>query len=190
MPALPVVLDASVVVPYNLTDFWLRADMLGLLRVHWSEEILAETERNIARGKTPEKAARRVSAMRAAFPAACCDPPPTALIATMTNHPKDRHVLALAICAPDVQTIVTDNLKHFPLSSCAPYGVRALTADALMQELLAHDPAGVWAVLEAMAAPRTREPRTPRAIIEVLRTKCGIKTAGALLSALATQAGG
>ena len=44
----------------------------------------------------------------------------SALVPTMTNDLKDCHVLATAVRCK-VPAIVTDNKKHFPKSSVAPY---------------------------------------------------------------------
>jgi hypothetical protein len=42
------------------------------------------------------------------------------LIPAMTNHPKDRHVLAAAVRA-GAKVIVTYNIKDYPRSSLTPY---------------------------------------------------------------------
>jgi hypothetical protein len=55
-----------------------------------------------------------------------------ALILSMTNDPKDRHVLAAAVkCG--AHSIVSDNMKHFPKDSLSPYGLECLTADDFMR---------------------------------------------------------
>ena len=54
------------------------------------------------------------------------------LIASMTNHPKDRHVLAAAVrCG--AHAIVSDNVKHFPKESLADYDLECLTADDFLR---------------------------------------------------------
>jgi hypothetical protein len=74
---------------------------------------------------------RRIQAMECMFPDAMvtgCDD----LIASMTNDPKDRHVLAAAVkCG--AQSIVSNNVRHFPQESLAPYGLECLTADDFLQ---------------------------------------------------------
>ncbi len=89
------VLDACVLYPVGLRDTLLNVAEAGLFRVLWTEEILTETARNIVRdtpGITMEHLEKTFAAMRGAFPEAMIsgyEP----LIETMTNHPKDRHVL-------------------------------------------------------------------------------------------------
>jgi len=76
---------------------------------------------------TEAKADRRIGFMRAAFP----DAEVTGyedLIDSMTNHPKDRHVLAAAVRA-DAAVIVTANLKDFPRSALDPYDLDAMGPD-------------------------------------------------------------
>jgi hypothetical protein len=55
------------------------------------------------------------------------------LVASMTNDPKDRHVLAAAILC-GAHAIVTDNVKHFPPESVKPYDLDVQTPD----DFLAH----------------------------------------------------
>ena len=55
------------------------------------------------------------------------------LIPAMTNHEKDRHVLAAAVkCG--AHAIVSDNQKDFPPESMAPYNLECLTADAVASD--------------------------------------------------------
>ena len=50
------------------------------------------------------------------------------LIPSMTNDSDDRHVLAAAVLSGS-HAIVTDNLKHFPPGSAAPYGIEVMSGD-------------------------------------------------------------
>jgi hypothetical protein len=78
------------------------------------------------------QADHRIGEMNRAFPDAMVTGYED-LIASMTNHPKDRHVLAAAVrCG--AHAIVSGNVKHFPEESMAPYGLECLTAD----DFLAH----------------------------------------------------
>lgn len=118
------ILDACVLVPMPLADTLLRlAEPEGLFGARWTDRILAEVTRTLETkfAKSPEKARYREQAIREYFPAALVhhyEP----RITEMTNHPKDRHVLAAAIeCKADY--LVTFNLKDFvtpPSSSRLP----------------------------------------------------------------------
>ena len=52
----------------------------------------------------------------------------------MTNHPKDRHVLAAAVrCG--AQAIITSNRKDFPHTATSPHGIIALTPGQFLIQL-------------------------------------------------------
>ncbi len=73
------------------------------------------------------------------------------LIDLMRNQLKDRHVLAAAVkCRADI--IVSDNRKHFPPESLAPYGIECLTADSFLERQYHSDPERFVAVLAAQAS--------------------------------------
>lgn len=61
MPKIRVLLDACVLLPYELADFLLRLADADLYEPLWSEEILTEVDRNLVQkfGVTKEKAAQR-----------------------------------------------------------------------------------------------------------------------------------
>jgi predicted nucleic acid-binding protein len=160
-----VVLDANVLVPYNLCSLLLALAEADLFEPRWSTHILDETQRTLIRrmNKPADKIARRLDAMREAFPEASVhgfewmEP-------GLTCHRKDRHVLAAAIAA-NATTIVTTNLKDFPDESCAPHGVVAEHPDVFLQMLFGQDAAACAAALEADAARKKRPPMTPQAVL-------------------------
>ena len=117
---LSVVLDACVLVPMPLADTLLRlAAGPRLYLPKWSEQIMVEVTRTLQEsfGLSPQKAMYRESEIRRHFPEAWIDGYQD-LIPAMTNHPKDRHVLAAAARA-GAKVMVTYNLKDFPSSSLA-----------------------------------------------------------------------
>jgi len=62
------------------------------------------------------------------------------LIERMTNHPKDRHVLAAAVaCRADY--LVTFNLKHFSLDSVGTHGLTVIGPSTFLKQLVAINPA-------------------------------------------------
>lgn len=157
--AISVVLDACVLYPVGLRDTLLNIAEAGVFRVLWTEEILAETSRNIVEdtpGLTPEHLEKTFTAMRRAFPEAMVDDYEH-LIDSMTNHPNDRHVLAAAVAA-DADVIVTLNTRHFPPAACDSHGISVQTPDDLLCEVAEARPQLVLAILTAQAARKARPP--------------------------------
>lgn len=140
MSSFIVVLDACVLIPAPLRDTLLRAAEAGLYRVQWSDDILEEVRRNLVSelGRTEEQSQRLVEAIRGAFPEAL-GTGYAPLTAAMTNHPKDRHVLAAAVVA-GAQVIVTNNLKDFPTAALAPLSIEAQAPDDFLISLFDLDP--------------------------------------------------
>jgi len=130
------VLDTCVLAPMPLCDTLLRlAEDPALYLPKWSNDILLELRSTLQHmGYTAGQVQRRITAMETAFGEAkvvgyeC-------LLASMTNHPKDRHVVAAAVrCGADA--IRTGNVKHFPTDSVAPYEIEVLTPDQFLVQQL------------------------------------------------------
>jgi predicted nucleic acid-binding protein len=133
--AFPALLDACVLIPIRLTDLLLRLAEAGTYRLLWSHDVLDEVERNLPKvGVDPDKARTRVQQMRDAFPDALVTDY-GALIPAMTNHQKDRHVLAAAVRA-DAAVIVTANIKDFPPPALQPYDIDAVHPDDFLLDQL------------------------------------------------------
>jgi predicted nucleic acid-binding protein len=79
----------------------------------WTDDILRELRSTLLRmGYTDVQAKRRITAMETAFEDAKVNGH-ECLVSSMTNDPKDRHVLAAAVrCG--AHAIITDNVRHFP----------------------------------------------------------------------------
>jgi hypothetical protein len=79
---------------------------------------------------SPMQAGRRIAAMEAAFEDANVTGYER-LVDSMTNDPKDRHVVAAAIrCAAHL--IVTENLKHVPPGAVKPFGLDEIHPDEFL----------------------------------------------------------
>lgn len=158
--AFVVVLDACVLVPHPLFDTLLRAADAGLYEPRWSSQILTEVGRTLERklGVDRERAAGRIVAMRQAFPQSEVTGHED-LIAAMSNHPKDRHVLAAAVrCGAGL--IVTANLKDFPPESLDRFEIEALHPDDFLLDLLDLDREAVLNVLDKQALAYSNPPVT------------------------------
>src|SRR3954471_1913410 len=111
------VLDANILLQAPIRDTILRLAQAGALLVLWTDEIMAEVERNFAAVSGTNDARRRFARLRKAlaesFPAATVtDYEHWVPSLSIASH--DRHVLACAIQAR-AEVIVTYNLRDFPL---------------------------------------------------------------------------
>ena len=126
------VLDACVLVPMALCDLLLRlAEEPAMYRPLWSEQILAEMAKALRTKlhRSSEEVAWRRQQMKEAFPEATVTVPSALLKAVeCVPHRDDRHVLAAAIMA-HADSIVTQNVRHFPKDCCEKYGVLCQTPD-------------------------------------------------------------
>jgi predicted nucleic acid-binding protein len=156
-----VVLDANVLYPARLRDFFIRLAIAGMFRARWSDIILDECFDNI-RHHNPELDPVRLNRTRDLMNAAVVD-------ATVTNFehlienfdlpdPNDRHVTAAAI-ASGATAIVTFNLRDFPTSALATHGLTAISPDDFARQLHRYDPDAVLEVLTEQAT-NLRNPRT------------------------------
>ncbi len=135
-----------------------------------SEKILDELQRSLVNtGRAnPQSALRLIEAIHVAFP----DSIKTArtyarLIPQMQNHPKDRHVLALAV-ASKCQTIVTSNLVHFPKSVLEPLAIEAMHPDVFLMNLFDQAPNVMAGLVQAQAAALKAPPMTVQDVIAEL----------------------
>jgi predicted nucleic acid-binding protein len=115
-------LDTCVLLKSYLCDTLLSIAEEGVYRPLWSDHVLAELRRNLVKaGAKQEAVEHRLNQMTAYFPDARVTSYDE-LIGSMTNHPKDRHVLAAAV-AGRADMLVTENLKDFPVPELLVVGV-------------------------------------------------------------------
>ncbi|MBI4499206.1 MAG: PIN domain-containing protein [Chloroflexi bacterium] len=155
-----VLLDADVIYSIAPIDTVLRAAEQDLFRPIWSEQILEEAARAIKRKLPPEvhrDIDRRFAFMRLSFPDAAVDGYQD-LIPVMTNHEKDRHVLA-AVVRGGAAVIVTNNVKDFPPESCRPYDIEVQRLDTFLCHLWSLNPERMTQVLQEQAADYDESPR-------------------------------
>lgn len=166
---VPVLLDACVLLPYQLCDLLLRLAEADLYRPLWSADILDEVERNLidSFGKTPQQAHRRVQQMQAAFPHAAVEDYAD-LTPVMATHPKDRHVAAAA-ARGGAAIIVTANLKDFPPRALDPYDIDAAHPDRFLQDQLDLDPQRTLTCLREQRTAYTRPRLTSADFYRTLR---------------------
>ncbi len=169
-PSLLVVLDANVLFPTSLRDTLLRAVERRLFDRRLSQQIWDETLRNLlATGRlTPEQIARLDTQVqiflsrRGAFVEGY-----ETLIPALTNHKKDRHVLAAAIHS-NSHIIVTFNLKDFPIGALAPHNAVSLHPDVFLTRLHALYPDALDSVITQQAAALKKPPVTVERLLDIL----------------------
>lgn len=136
-----VVLDSCVLIPMPLADTLLRmAEHPRLYLPKWSRHIIEEVTRNLIEkwGMPAEKARRREEELRKHFPEAWVEGYEP-LVDLMTNHPKDRHVLAAAVRA-GADLIVTYNRRHFQAESLEPWQIEAQGPSTFLRGLFGLEP--------------------------------------------------
>ncbi len=139
-----------VLIPAALRDTLLRSATKGLYRPYWSEMILDEVGRNLAQFTSPEEAGRLVGTLRSVFPEASVRGFEH-LIDDMTNHPKDRHVLAAAVTA-QARVIVTRNLQDYPPQALEPFGIEARPPDVFLVDVYSSAPDAMVRIVDEQAA--------------------------------------
>lgn len=119
-----VLLDACVLVNHTVCDLLLRlGEEPRQFTPLWSEEILDEVHRTQINslGWPASLANYYRREVTQTFPYSSIEGYET-LVPAMTNHPKDRHVLAATIFGQS-DLILTFNLKDFPTTALAPHKV-------------------------------------------------------------------
>ena len=146
-PAI-VFLDANVLYPAGLRDFLMRLTLQGLYHARWSDLVHEEWMQAVLRD-FPDLTYQQLERTRDLM-----NRHAIGSLVTGFNHrieqlkglpdPDDRHVLAAAIhCRAEV--ILTRNLRDFPASVLAEYGIRAEAPDSFIHRLLTAHPEGVIA---------------------------------------------
>lgn len=173
--AFPAFLDTCVLYPPYLLDTLLTQGDAEMFRPLWSTDVLGEFGGVLTReAGLPEAAVSyRITQMRAAFPDAEVTGYET-LIDGMTNHEKDRHVLAAAVRG-NVEVLVTFNLCDFPESALKPFDIKAVHPDEFLLNQLDLYPGFVVECLEQQVARYTHEPLTVRDLLPRLE-RCGVPT--------------
>src|SRR5690606_37773819 len=131
-------LDANVLYPAPLRDLFMQLAVGALFRARWSADIHREWIDSLLRNE-PFRRREDLERTRDLMDRAIRDCLVTgydSLIPTLDlPDPGDRHVLAAAI-AGGCDLIVTHNMKYFPGTVLAQYGIEARNPDDFMLNLL------------------------------------------------------
>lgn len=166
-----VILDACVLYPFYVRDFFMRLASEGeLFQARWSNEILEEVTRNIILNKPhlkKEALERTIALMNLAVPDALVSIEAFDLSALSLPDLNDRHVLAAAINA-NARIIATFNLKDFPPRTCSYYGIIAMHPDDFALTFAIKFPEVVSRALNHQAASFKNPPLSGKALLEIL----------------------
>ncbi|MDX2088300.1 MAG: PIN domain-containing protein [Kofleriaceae bacterium] len=169
--AFAVVLDACVLHPPSLRDFFIRIAQTDLVRARWSERILDECFRSILRVRpklNPEALQRTRDRMNGAVRDVLVAGYEGLETAVTLPDPDDRHVVAAAIKS-GAQAIVTFNLKDFPASALSPWNIEAKHPDEFVLDLLDLDADVVADVVRTQVAALRSPPRSVDELLGTLR---------------------
>jgi predicted nucleic acid-binding protein len=148
-------LDADVLVNAAIRDTLLRAAERDMYRLALTDQILTEMQRALEDnlGRTRDQTTYLVSEIRRSFEGNIVEGY-EGLMAAVTNHPKDRHVLAAAVRA-GAEIIVTFNTQDFPAAACTPYGIEGQRPATFLLDLWDRDPTTMAAIIVDQAADLT-----------------------------------
>jgi len=181
MTAAVALLDANVLYPAPLRDLLLQLSFVGLFQARWTALINDEWKRNLL-AKRPDLADRidRTQAVMArAIPDALVTGFESLIPDLSLPDPDDRHVLAAAITT-EADVIVTFNLKDFPATALAAYGIEALHPDAFLQSFIAESPRPVLTSVADCLSRLTQPPVAKAEYLQLLR-RLGLESKAAFL---------
>lgn len=166
-----VFVDANELFPFGVMDVVLALAEDLVIDFVWSEELLDEWERVIVRdGKRNAESARSVGkAVRSYFGSGRIDPAVYRDHIASTPGPDvaDRVHTAAAI-GGHATVLLTKNGRDFPVEHLQAHGVKLLTADAYLRDLLRRRPSDVIASVRRLAATKTNPPKTPCELVSGL----------------------
>lgn len=182
-------LDANILLPEYLRSVFLDLADADLVRVHWSEPVLAEVRRNLLKprfGLSTHAVDRLFTRMASAFPDALVhDIEAFEHEFTGKTDPKDTHVAAGAAALSRIHrgasvVLVSANTRHLPQSAFEGWAIRSAGPGTVLESLLVAQPT-VADVLAAMLI-RFRDPHVRKGDLLIILDACNCR---AFASALA-----
>jgi predicted nucleic acid-binding protein len=180
-------LDANVLYSVAISDALMEVAVTGVYAAKWSKQIDDEWVRNLAQNKLRPQADfhTRRDLMHDACPDWEVPEDAWRLIEPSLKLPdaNDRHVLAVAI-AGHADSIVTINIKDFPISVLGPLGITVLHPDEFLLQQLELEPLVVLPAFKVMRARLKTPTYTPEKFVDALERNGLIQTAAFLWQAL------
>jgi predicted nucleic acid-binding protein len=134
------VLDTNVIHPIVVRDLLFWFAHYDMYTPKWSRHIFDEWKALIReKGQSESEAERRVNIANRAFPDTLVYKYENLIEGLVLPDLKDRHVLAAAI-KTNANIIVTNNLKDFPNDYLETFGIKAISADDFLTDIIDLNP--------------------------------------------------
>jgi predicted nucleic acid-binding protein len=164
------ILDACVLYPAPLRDFFMHLALLDLFRARWTEEIHTEWIRDVLVNRPdlrPEQLMRTKELMNVHARDSLVTGYEILIENLILPDANDRHVLAAAIhCKANF--IVTFNLKDFPVNVLRPFGITAIHPDEFILTLIDLDAERVFSAAERQRKTLKNPPKSKSEYYETL----------------------
>ncbi|KGM48757.1 RSP_2648 family PIN domain-containing protein [Pseudooceanicola atlanticus] len=170
---MKLLLDACVLYPTVMREVLMGAASAGLYQPLWSERVLEEWARAVARNEPGQEVFARgeIASLSAAWPRARVTVPEGMEARLWLPDPADIHVLAAAV-AGSADGIVTMNAKDFPRNILAEEGLTRADPDTLLLGFFEAQPEVMRSACDAVLAEARRlsgEDWTMRALMKKAR---------------------
>lgn len=182
-----VFIDTSELFPFTVMDVLLTQAEDRLFNWVWTEEVLREWQEVIVREgrRTPESASSVAAAVRSYFGRFRIDPVlyRDKVTEDLSPDPDDR-VHAAAAIHGDVDVLLTRNGKHLRTEPVLAAGVRVMTSDDFLVDLLKRRRQGVVESFIRVAGGKTNPPVTVQELVAKIATAGASKFAERLRASL------
>ncbi len=174
--SVPVaILDACVLYPAGLRDVLMSfaASKEATYRARWTRTILDEMKRNVLLDLphiAPAQIGRTIMLMNKAVPGSLVEGYESLIESLWLPDLNDRHVLAAAIVG-NADTVVTFNLKDFPISVLERSGISASEPDQFLLHLIDSSPSRAIDALSKMRMRLSNPSMTPDEFLISLRNQ-------------------
>jgi hypothetical protein len=165
------VYDACVLYPFHLRNLLVQCAVDRLVAARWTDEIHDEwIESLLAKGAglTRGRLLKTRDLMNNVLPDANVEHYDQHDLEIRLKDPRDRHVVAAAITAR-ASLIVTWNLRDFPVTELARFGLRRQTPDGLLVDLYSAVPDAMIASVANARRNLTRSELAPSEFVAALR---------------------
>ncbi len=169
-PGARAFLDSNALFGALQVDLLLTFLEAGLIDARWSTAVVSELERVLLRRGVPEESVtRRLDSMAVSFPSNIYRSRPTRGTPELDLPDPDDAPIIQDAHDSACELIVTWNIKHFPKRVLLPLGLRAITPDQYLTDLLSAEPGRLIETLDTWLTQRHRPAYTRTSLVERLR---------------------